>query len=179
MKRVLVITTSLRKNSNSTALAEAFAKGAKENGNEVETISLIDKSIAFCKGCLACQQTQKCVIKDDSNEIVEKMKLADVIAFSTPIYYYEMSGQMKTLLDRANPLFPSDYKFRDIYFLASAAENEEDAMDKAVSGLCGWIDCFEKATLKGVVKAIGVTNEGDIDGNASLDEAYETGKKIK
>ncbi len=106
------------------------------------------------------------------------MKNADVIAFATPIYYYEMSGQMKTLLDRANPLFPSDYKFRDIYFLASAAENEEDAMDKAVSGLGGWIDCFEKASLKGVVKAIGVTDEGDIEGNASLKEAYEMGMLI-
>ncbi|MDE6110388.1 MAG: flavodoxin family protein [Eubacterium sp.] len=178
MKKVLVITTSLRKNSNSTALANAFSKGAEESGNKVETISLIDKSIAFCKGCLACQQTQKCVIKDDSNEIVEKMKNADVIAFSTPIYYYEMSGQMKTLLDRANPLFPSDYSFRDIYFLASAAENEDDAMDKAISGLCGWIDCFEKAELKDVVRAIGVTDEGDIDGHSSLTAAYEMGKKI-
>lgn len=178
MKKVLVITTSLRKNSNSTALADSFSRGAKENGNAVEAISLIDKDIAFCKGCLVCQQIQNCVIKDDANEIVEKMKTADVIAFATPIYYYEMSGQMKTLLDRANPLFPSDYKFRDIYFLASAAETEEDAMDKAVSGLVGWIDCFEKASLKGVVKAIGVTDEGDIEGNASLKEAYEMGKLI-
>ena len=50
---------------------------------------------------------------------------ADVIAFATPIYYYEMCGQLKTLLDRANPLYPSDYRFRDIYMLTSAAENEE------------------------------------------------------
>ncbi len=178
MKRVLVITTSLRKNSNSTELANAFAKGAAENGNIVETIGLMNKSIAFCKGCLACQKTQKCVIKDDTAEIVEKMKNADVIAFSTPIYYYEMSGQMKTLLDRANPLFPSDYKFRDIYFLASAAEREEDTASKAVSGLEGWIDCFEKAELKGVVKALGVTDAGDIQNHPSLHEAYELGKNI-
>ncbi len=51
-------------------------------------------------------------------------------------------------------------------------------MDKAVSGLGGWIDCFEKASLKGVVKAIGVTDEGDIEGNASLKEAYEMGMLI-
>lgn len=178
MKKVLVITTSLRKNSNSTALANAFVKGAKENGNEVEAISLIDKSIAFCRGCLACQRIQKCVIRDDAAEIVEKMKNADVIAFATPIYYYEMSGQMKTLLDRANPLFPSDYKFRDIYFFTSAADEDENAMEKAISGLGGWIDCFEKAELKGVVKAIGVTDEGDIENHYSLNEAYEMGKRV-
>lgn len=178
MKKVLVITTSLRKSSNSTALANAFAKGASANGNAVEIISLMDKNIAFCKGCLTCQQTQKCVIKDDSNEMVEKMKNADVLAFATPIYYYEMSGQMKTLLDRANPIYPSDYKFRDIYFLASAAEAEEDTMDKAVSGLEGWIDCFEKASLKGVVKALGVTDVGDIENHPSLNQAYEMGKRV-
>lgn len=177
MKKILVISASLRKNSNSNALAEAFAKGAAEN-NDVEIISLIDKSIAFCKGCLACQSTEICVIKDDANEIVEKMKQADVIAFASPIYYYEMSGQMKTLLDRANPLFPSDYRFRDIYFLASAAEEEDDTMDKAISGLEGWIDCFEKSRLKGVVKAPGVTDIGDIENHISLKEAYEMGKNV-
>lgn len=51
------------------------------------------------------------------------MKGAEVIAFATPIYFYEMCGQMKTLLDRSNPLFPSDYAFRDIYLLATAADS--------------------------------------------------------
>ncbi len=64
-KKVLVISTSVRGNSNSEKLAEAFADGAKAAGNEVELVSLKDKTIAFCKGCLACQQTGHCVIKDD------------------------------------------------------------------------------------------------------------------
>ena len=58
------------------------------------------------------------------------------------------AGQMKTLLDRLNPLFPSDYAFRDIYMIATAAENEESAFEKAYSGLKGWVDCFGKAKLK-------------------------------
>lgn len=115
-KKVLIISTSLRKNSNSEALAKAFADGAFSAGNEVETVSLMGKNIAFCKGCVACQNLSHCVIGDDALEITEKMKNAEVIAFATPIYYYEMSGQMKTLLDRANSLFSSDCKFRDIYF---------------------------------------------------------------
>lgn len=103
-KQVLIISTSLRKNSNSEALADAFAKGAQSAGNHVEQVTLRDKALAFCKGCLACQTTGNCVIKDDAVSITEKMCSADVIVFATPIYYYEMSGQMKTLLDRANPL---------------------------------------------------------------------------
>ena len=103
-KKVLVISTSMRGNSNSEKLAEAFADGAKAAGNEVELVSLKDKTIAFCKGCLACQQTGHCIIKDDANAITDKMLEVDVVAWATPIYYYEMSGQMKTMIDRANSL---------------------------------------------------------------------------
>ena len=60
--------------------------------------------------------THACVIRDDAAAIAEQMRQADMIAFASPIYYYEMSGQMKTLLDRANPLYSSDYAFRDIYY---------------------------------------------------------------
>ena len=60
-----------------------------------------------------------------------------------------MCGQMKTLLDRLNPLYSADYLFRDIYMIATAAENEESAFEKAYNGLQGWVDCFEKASLKG------------------------------
>lgn len=73
-KKVLVITSSLRANSNSDALADSFADGAKSSGNTVEVISLKDKSISFCRGCMACQKTQKCVIRDDAIEIAEKIK---------------------------------------------------------------------------------------------------------
>lgn len=75
------------------------------------------------------------------------MKNAEVIVFATPIYYYEMSGQMKTMLDRANSLFPSDYKFRDIYFLSTAADDEEGVDERAIHGLEGWLACYENAAL--------------------------------
>lgn len=177
-KHVLIISTSLRNRSNSDILADSFMSGAKDAGNMVEKISLYGKSFTFCKGCLACQKTQKCVIQDDAVEIVEKMRKADAIAFATPIYYYEMSGQMKTLLDRANPLFSSDYSFREIYMLTAAAENSAEVPEKAVNGLRGWIDCFEKAKLVGTVFAGGVNNPGDIAEHSSLKDAYEMGYKV-
>ncbi len=179
MKKILVISTSLRNRSNSHELAESFARGAEESGNEVELISLHGKDIKFCIGCLSCQTTGKCVIKDDAPEITSKMHDADVIVFATPIYYYEMCGQMKTLLDRANPLYGSDYHFSDIYLLASAAEDESHVPERAVSGLQGWIDCFERAGLAGSVFAGGVNSPGEISGHKSLKEAYEMGKSIR
>ena len=68
MKKILVISTSLRGVSNSHLLAEAFADGARDAGNEVELIDLHDKEIKFCIGCLSCQKTGKCVIYNPQNE---------------------------------------------------------------------------------------------------------------
>ena len=177
-KKVLVLSTSLRNGSNSEMLADEFVRGAKESGNSVEKISLTDKSIGFCKGCLVCQKQKRCVLHDDADAIVQNMLNANVIVFATPIYYYGMCGQMKTMLDRGNPLFFSNYAFRDIYLLASAADEEESAMDGAINGLRGWIACFEKARLAGTVFGGGVDSPGAINGQSALRKAYEMGKVV-
>lgn len=178
-KKVLILSTSPRKNSNSDALAEQFAKGAQQAGHQVEKISLIGKDIQFCRGCLACQKTKRCVIHDDADKIVqEKMLHADVLVFATPIYYYEMSGQMKTLLDRANPLYSCDYAFREIYLIAAAAEDGDEVWSRAASGLEGWIACFPKARLAGVVFGGNATGVGTIQGNPAMQKAFDAGKAI-
>ncbi|HIT33515.1 MAG TPA: flavodoxin family protein [Candidatus Faecousia intestinigallinarum] len=177
-KHILIIATSLRPRSNSDALADAFLAGAESAGHAVEKVSLKGKSLAFCRGCMACQQTGACPIPDDVPEVLEKMRRADVIVFATPIYYYEMCGQMKTLLDRANPLYGSNYSFRDIYFLATAAEDLPEVPHRAISGLQGWIDCFEKAALAGSVFAGGVNEQGEITGHPALQTAYTMGASV-
>lgn len=179
MKKILIISTSLRGVSNSHLLAESFASGAHDAGNDVERLTLHNKEIKFCIGCLSCQNTGECVIKDDAPAIVRKMHDADVLVFATPIYYYEMSGQLKTLLDRANPLYGSDYHFKDVYMLTSAADDDENTPQRAISGLEGWIECFERARLAGTVFAGGVTDPGEIAGHPSLETAYEMGNKIQ
>ena len=180
MSKVLIISTSLRAKSNSDILAGQLAAGAREAGHEVELISLKGKKINFCIGCLACQKTQKCVLKDDAVEIAEKVKDSDTLVFATPIYYYEMSGQMKTLLDRLNPLYPSDYRFRKVYMLSTATEDEEYVPEKAVSGLQGWVDCFEKAEFAGSLFCGGINDAGEADGKSDeKNEAYQFGKGLE
>ena len=157
-KKVLIISTSIRSNSNSELLAKSFADGAKESGNNVELVSLKDKTIGFCKGCLACQKLGRCVIMDDANEITEKMLNAEI--------------------DRANSLYPRDYQFRDVYLLATAAEDEAYVDEGAVKGLQGWIDCYEKARFSGKIFAGGFSAPKEIEGCEKLKEAFEMGKAI-
>lgn len=177
-KNVLIISTSLRRNSNSDRLAAEFAQGAEETGNKVEVVRLRDKDIAFCRGCLACQKTHRCVIGDDAIGICQKMHDADVIVWATPVYYYSVSGQMKTMIDRANPLYDTDYHFREAYLLASAAEDDETTVEGAVKTLQGWVDCFPQVQLKGVIFAGGVNDPGDIEGHPALVQARQAGRSV-
>ena len=178
MKKVIVISTSLRRGSNSDMLADKFVEGAKAAGNDVEKISLVGKNIGFCRGCLACQKLGRCVINDDVNDIMAKVLQADVVAWATPIYYYEMSGQMKTLIDRMNAMYEQDYQFRDIYLLTTAADDYEQAPKRAETGLTGWLDCYPKTRLAGSLFCGGVNDPREIEGNPKLQEAYELGKGI-
>lgn len=178
-KSVLVVSASLRANSNSHALALAFAEGARETGHDVETVSLRGKRIDFCRGCMACQEGKPCPLDDDAAELVERIVAADAITFATPIYFYEMAGQMKTLLDRTNPAYCAEPAFRDVYLLATAADKNERAFDGAVKGLQGWVDCFDRARLVGVATADGVDAPGTIDRNLdALRRARSMGRGV-
>ena len=178
MKKVLIISTSLHNGSNSELLAKAFKDGAEAAGNDVALISLKGKNIAFCKGCFACQSLGNCVIKDDANQIIETMKKADVIVWATPVYYYSMSGQMKTLIDRANALYSSDCRFTEVYGLITATEDELDTPKGTIKGIQGWVDCFENVELRDILFVGGVTDGGDIQDHNGLKKAYSMGQNV-
>ena len=106
------------------------------------------------------------------------MKDVDVLVFATPIYYYEMSGQMKVLLDRTNCLYTANYHFKDIYLLTTAEATDPSTPNNAVNGLKGWLRVFSKAKLVGHVFAGGTTTDGNIANHPQLEIAYQMGKNI-
>lgn len=177
-KKVLIISSSPRKSGNSEMLAEAFAKGAREAGHQVDTVYLRQANYSFCKGCMACLKLGHCVIQDDAREIAAKMHQAQVIVFASPVYYYSVSGQLKTMLDRSNPLYGSDYAFTQVYLLASAAEDETSTPEGAIKAIQGWVDCFDRCRFVDTIFAGGVTEPGDINGHPALDKAYQAGKSL-
>ena len=109
---------------------------------------------------------------------MQKVLNADVIVWTTPIYYYEMSGQMKVLIDRMNAMYTLDYKFRDVYMLTTAAENEPETPQRAINGLTGWIDCYPESRLAGTLFCGCVDAPRTIEGNEKLTEAYNMGMNI-
>lgn len=178
-KNIVVVSSTFRKHGNSEILADEFARGAEESGNKVKRINLRDIELKFCTGCLACLKLGKCVQKDSVNSLLDEVSNADILVFATPIYYYEMSGQLKTFLDRLNPLYGRDNKFREVYLLATSADEDKSAMDGAVKGIQGWIDCFEGVTLKEVVCGTGAEGAGSIKNTDAPQKAYYAGKSVK
>ena len=121
-KKVLIIGGSPRKDGNSAALCEQFAKGASEAGNQVEYISLSGKKIGFCTACYACEGGE-CPQKDDVPGIIAKMLDADVIVLATPVYFYTMSAQLIDIaLRRIHRFRKADFHFR-MYFIDATTAN--------------------------------------------------------
>lgn len=177
-KKVIVVTSSSRKNANSGILAEQFARGAEEAGHEVVRIDLSGMGLLFCTGCLACQQGAPCPLKDGVAPLLEQIAAADVLAFATPVYYYSVSGRLKTFLDRLNPLFGREVRFRDVYLLTASAEDADEASDGAAVCVEGWVSCFEGVRLAGVVRGRGAEHPGDILKTPWPAAAYAAGARV-
>lgn len=101
--KILAINGSPRgKESNTNVMVEAFLKGAQSAGAETANIFLADKNIQFCKGCFSCwtETPGQCVIDDDVKEIINMMDGCDVIIFASPLFFVNISGALKTFIDR-------------------------------------------------------------------------------
>ena len=176
-KKILIISSSPRKNGNSETLCDEFAKGAAEAGNEVEKIRLSDKKINYCLGCGVCNATGKCVQKDDMAEILQKIIDSDVIVLASPVYFYAMNGQMKTFIDRTITKY-TQITNKDLYFIISAADTIQKHMDKVIECFRGFTaDCLDNAQEKGIVYGLGAWQKGEIENNTeAMQQAYEFGK---
>jgi multimeric flavodoxin WrbA len=101
--KIISINGSPRGNdSNTKVMIESFLKGARSSGAEYVNIVLSDKKISPCRGCYTCwfKTPGKCVIEDDMTDITGQMKDSGVIILSSPVYFNNVTGIMKTFIDR-------------------------------------------------------------------------------
>ena len=175
-KNILILSGSPRKGGNSDILCDRFMEGARESGHRAEKVFLRDKNIGYCIGCEACHQNNGvCVQKDDMAEILGKMIAADVIVMATPVYFYTMDAQMKTLIDRCVARY-TEISNKAFYFIATAADGEKRSLERTIEGFRGFLYCLEGAQEKGIVYGSGAWTKGDIKESPALNEAYEMGR---
>lgn len=177
-KKVLILSSSPRKGGNSDLLCNEFMRGAKEMGHDVEKIFIAQKKVNYCTGCGVCNSTHKCVQNDDMAEILNKMILADTIVLATPVYFYLIDGQLKTLIDRTVPRY-TEISNKEFYYIMTAADTNKNMLNRTVETIRGFTeDCLLGAKEKGIIYGTGAWGKGEIKNTAAFSEAYEMGKNL-
>lgn len=179
-KKIVILNGSPRKAGNTSALTAEFKRGAEEAGNSVTEFFLGGMDIHGCKGCLGGGKNpdSPCVQKDDMDKIYPVYKEADIVVLASPLYYWNISGQLKTTFDRLFAVAECDPDYanpKKECALIMAAEGHE--FDEVLY----WYEHIEKHLdwhSIGKVLCGGVMAVGDISGRAELQEAYNLGNSI-
>ena len=191
MKNILVVQGGGRINGNTSQLADSFIQGAKEAGHTVEKISLNKNEVKGCIGCNACRYGKPCVQRDDFNEMVPKIKAADLIVFASPLLFWTLSSKIKAFIERfycmaeedPNPPFGryERYPLKDAALLMTSADDFFWTYEQAVSYYKFTIINYIGFRDKGMLLAGGC---GDTNGKPRiaksnhLREAYDFRKNI-
>ncbi|MBR4226633.1 MAG: flavodoxin family protein [Candidatus Methanomethylophilaceae archaeon] len=176
--RVVVLVGSMRKSGNTHMLAHSFAKGASVN-NEVEVVSISDYDVKPCTGCNYCYRSERnrCRIDDGMSEIYGKLARADVVAVASPVYFYGISASLKAVVDRLHTPLRNGFRIRGLALLLVGATELPDLFDSILLQYRQVLRFFDLEDM-GTVLVGGVKDEGDIEGNVGLEEAYRLGLSI-
>lgn len=177
MKNILIISSSPRKNGNSQMLCEQFKKGAEEKGHTVTLIRLMEKKIGFCRACDGCMRNDgTCVLNDDMEEILKLFQKADVLVLATPVYFYGISAQMKTFIDRTYPIWQHLGK-KEVYYIISAGLGE-NIIERSLGDLDGFVEHLEEYRIAGRIYATNVMEAGLVKNLDVFEKAYQMGALV-
>ncbi|MBQ8418218.1 MAG: flavodoxin family protein [Phascolarctobacterium sp.] len=179
-KKIIILNGSPHKQGNTSKLTASFRKGAEVSGNTVTEFHLDSMNINGCKGCFCGGKDFEfpCVQNDDMNKIYPIYREADVVVLASPLYYWNLSGQLRTAFDRlfavaeCNPDYSNPKK--DAVLLMAAEGDEFDDVLLYYKNLMKHLDW----TDLGYVLAGGVMMPNDIEGHKELEEAYKLGLSI-
>ncbi len=179
MRKVLIIMGSPRRHGNTAKLAAEFARGARDGGAEVTTVTLAEQRIGDCRGCCACQSGGRCVQKDDMQEIYEALRENDVIVLASPVYFYTWTSLMKRMLDRTFAVEPF-LKDKSFYLLATGAAPEETYMKTMLDSFQQYVSCFCAGgnMAGGWLFACGTREPEDIVVLPVMEKAYRLGRSV-
>ena len=180
-KKIVILNGSPRRNGNTSALVQKFTEGAERAGNTVTEFFLDKMNIHGCKGCFGGHSSRECpcVQQDDMAQIYPAVKECDVVILATPLYYWNMSGQIRTAIDRLFALEEGDGNLlrghnRGSALLMAAEGNDFEDVLNYYDHLMQHL----KWKNLGHVLAGGNGDVGDISRKPELEQAYELGKSI-
>jgi len=177
--KITVLTGSPRKNGTSNYMADEFIRGAKENGHEIYRFNSAYSDVKNCIACNACAMgTKPCIHKDDFVELKEHLLDSDVIAFVTPIYYFEMTSTIKKVIDRFYSIDPILREKKNKSVLISVQHSPvaevKDVLNNNYQAISNWLN-IENV---GIINAIGIESVEHLKTTPYPTQAYELGKSL-
>lgn len=160
--KLMGISGSPRK-GNTEWMVERVLQAARAAGADTEMVRLREQDIKPCRGCLTCEvgrdrEPGVCVIKDDMAPLLSSMLAADAFVFGTPVYFYLLSAQLKSFIDRTVPIWPLLQGKK-----AAGVAVAEDTIGKALENIRTYTDLC-KMTWVGEVSAL-ATKPGEVASN--------------
>lgn len=177
--KIVVLEGSPNKTGSSYMLADAFCRGAKESGHTIEIVDTVHADIHPCTGCIHCGYEGPCVQKDDVNGIRKKILEADMMVFVTPLYYYGMSAQLKTMIDRFCAFNSSIQRKHMKSALLTAAWNSDDWTFEALEAHYKTLVRYLNLQDMGMVLGYGCGTPSMTQHSRFPQKAYDLGKHLR
>lgn len=177
-KNVVVITGSPRKGGNTDMLADAFIQGAKAAGHEVTKFDAVADPLQPCRACDACySKGEACVFDDGLRRLAPLLEKADVIVFSSPVWWFSWSGQMKMVIDKLYPFSGNSVKkLKGSSYLLMCAGDPSSEIFTAVKHEYENSMPHLGLTDGGQLLIPGVYAKGDIKNTDALSRAEQLGR---
>ena len=177
--KIVVLVGSPNKKGSSNLLADCFRQGAEEAGHTVEIVDAAHADIHPCTGCIHCGYEGPCVQKDDVEKIRRKILDADMIVFVTPLYYYGMSAQLKTMMDRFCAFNSSIQRKHMKSALLAAAWNSDSWTFEALKAHYKTLVCYLNLQDMGMVLGTGCGTVPMTQHSKFPQQAYHLGNRLK
>ena len=179
-KKIVVITGSPRKNGNSFKMTEAFIRKAETLGHTVIRFDAAFRNLGGCHACETCySKGNPCTFDDDFNVIAPDILAADVVVFSTPVYWYSIPAQIKCVIDK---MFSFVVGGKDIagkgYAVITCCEEDDKGVTDCVCKPLKRSANLIKWNLIGEVRVTGVMKVGDIDRTDGCRQAEALAEKV-
>lgn len=175
---VLILKGSPNSNGSTSILVNEFARGAREAGHSVEVADVAKLNIAPCTGCVACGYEGPCAQTDDMDELRARILSADMLVFATPLYYYGMTAQLKTVIDRFCSANASITRKRLKSALLAVAWNSDDWTFDALEAHYQTLVRYLSLRDCGSVLGYGCGTPGMTRRSQYPERAYQLGKAI-
>ena len=176
--RIVVLQGSPNVNGSTALMVEEFARGARGAGHDVERVDVARLDVAPCTGCVACGYEGPCAQHDDMGELRGAILSADMVVFATPLYYYGMSAQLKTIVDRFCSFNASLTSKRMKSALLTVAWNADDWTFDALVAHYRTLVRYLDFRDCGMVLGYGCGTPSMTRGSKALKEAYELGRSL-